>query len=272
MTPPAPTTAEFQGSVLDYYRDHGRKLAWREDTDGYTIYVSEFMLQQTQVSRVQKAFEPFRSRFPDFATLADAPFSEVLSQWRGLGYNRRARYLYDGARTIVDDFGGTLPSDPRVLQSFRGIGPNTAASMACFAYNVPVVFVETNIRRVILHTFFRDMQEVADREVLAVVAATLYRRDPRRWYWALMDYGSELRRQVENPNRRSAHYTKQSRFDGSLRQLRGRVLAIVAEEGWVAEAEVPYRTGFSEEQSRSALEGLERDNLVRRADGTVYPA
>jgi A/G-specific adenine glycosylase len=199
-------------------------MPWREDTSPYAIFVSEIMLQQTQVSRVEKYFAPFRTRFPDFALLAAAPLEELLAAWKGLGYNRRAINMREAARVIVGDYAGKLPADPEELVRLPGIGPNTAGSIAAFAYNIPAVFIETNIRRVFIAEFFPRRDDVHDRELLPLIRAALPRDNPRVWYWALMDYGVSLKSEGRAANRRSRHYARQSGFDGSVRQLRGEIL------------------------------------------------
>jgi A/G-specific adenine glycosylase len=222
--------AAFKKTILSHYRAHGRELPWRRTDDPYEIFVSEVMLQQTQVGRVAEKFGPFIERFPDFAALAAAPLADVLSLWQGLGYNRRALYLKEAARIVAERHGGRLPDSPDKLAELPGIGRYTAGAVAAFAFNRPAVFIETNIRSVFIHHFFSDVAGIPDAEILPLVEATLDRKNPRRWYWALMDYGSMLKDTVENPNRRSTHYTKQSPFAGSDRQIRGAILALLVQE------------------------------------------
>ena len=144
---------EFRKMVLTYYADHGRDLAWRTTTDPYRILVSEIMLQQTQVERVTVKYPAFIAAFPDFPSLAGAPLSDVLAVWQGMGYNRRAISLQKCARRVVEEYDTSLPQDPEVLETFPGIGRATAASICAFAFNMPVIFIETNIRRVFIHFF-----------------------------------------------------------------------------------------------------------------------
>lgn len=218
---------KFCTLVLRFYCDYGRVLPWRENTDPYWILVSEVMLQQTQVPRVLIQFPKFIQKFPTLAALAGAPTSRVLSAWQGLGYNRRALYLKRTAEIIVEHYGGELPCDIEILKRFPGIGPNTAASIVAFAYNMPYPFIETNIRTVFLHHFFPKQEHVSDAQLLPFIAQTLDKKNPRRWYWALMDYGTYLKKTQGNAARRSRHYTKQSKFEGSRRQLRGQILRLL---------------------------------------------
>jgi A/G-specific adenine glycosylase len=199
-------------------------MAWRQTRDPYQILVSEIMLQQTQVGQVNTKFVEFIAAFPDFPALATAPLPTVLAVWQGMGYNRRAIALKTCAEQVMEEYGGCLPADPLRLAELPGIGPATAASVCAFTFNLPVVFIETNIRRVYIHYFFGDRERVADTEILPLVEQTLDRKNPRVWYWALMDIGAALKTTVPNPNRRSRHYTRQAPFEGSDRQLRGMIL------------------------------------------------
>jgi A/G-specific adenine glycosylase len=189
------------------------------------------MLQQTQVLRVLERYGRFLRAFPDPAALAQAPFAEALALWQGLGYNRRCLGLHRAASEIVARFRGRVPRSVEDLESLPGVGRSTACAVAAFAYGTPVVFIETNIRRVFIHWFFPGRKTVHDREILPLVARTMDRRLPGEWYNAMMDYGTWLASRVANPNRRSAHHVRQARFEGSRRQLRGRVLALLVGGG-----------------------------------------
>lgn len=138
-----------QTALLDWYRDSRRDLPWRATRDPYRILVSEIMLQQTQAERVISKYHQFLISFPTLQSLADAPASEVIRAWAGLGYNRRALNLQRACRDVVARFGGTLPADVDDLKSLPGVGPYTAGAVACFAYGADVSFVDTNIRRVL---------------------------------------------------------------------------------------------------------------------------
>ena len=225
----AGSVPEFQQVVWEYYRQHGRQMPWRDDPTPYGVAVSEIMLQQTQVSRVLQKYPVFLAAFPDWQTLAVARLVDVLAVWQGLGYNRRALNLHKLAQSVVGDFGGVLPDDPIVLWKLPGIGPGTAGSIAAFAFNRPVVFIETNIRRVFIHHFFADTSKVADTELLPFIEQALDHANPREWYYALMDYGAHLAVAVPNPNRRSKHYARQPQFEGSDRQIRGAIVRLLLE-------------------------------------------
>jgi A/G-specific adenine glycosylase len=222
----------FNRVLRGHYAAHGRhSLPWRQkQKDGtynaYAILVSEIMLQQTQVSRVVPKYKQFMHLFPLLESLARAPLSEVLIAWSGLGYNRRARYLHEAAKWLV------ALKEPWSLQDLvacKGIGHNTAAAVTVYAYNQPVVFVETNIRAVYIHHFFPNADGVTDQEIVSKLESTLDVRQPRTFYWALMDYGTHLKAHVGNIARHSRHYARQGIFKGSAREIRGLVLRELVE-------------------------------------------
>lgn len=221
----------FQKTIWDFYATHQRNFRWRFCDDPYAIVVSEIMLQQTQTYRVEPKFEQWMLAFPSFEILAQANLRDVLYIWQGLGYNRRGVALHKIAQIIMEEHRGELPADPLILESFPGIGKATAASICAFAFNMPTIFIETNIRAVFIHSFFKDQQEVSDKQLLPLVEQTIDRSNPREWYYALMDYGVHLKKLHKNPSRRSAHHAKQSRFEGSDRQIRGTIVRLLANAG-----------------------------------------
>jgi A/G-specific adenine glycosylase len=261
---------EFLQVLHGYYVSHGRHdLPWRQaEPDGtfdpYRILVSEIMLQQTQVARVIPKFHDFSRQFPSVDALADAPLGDVLVAWQGLGYNRRAKFLWQAAQMVVRDFGGQLPRDQESLEMLPGVGHNTAGAIMAYAFNESAVFVETNIRTVYIHHFFRDESGVADAEILPLLEQTLDAQKPRVFYWALMDYGSFLKQTVGNLSRASTAYARQSKFHGSLRQLRGKALRELAAS---AKTEQELLGALDDERATDVLSSLEREGLVRRAAG-----
>lgn len=233
MTATARDYREFKQTVWDYYHTVKRSMPWRVTSDPYQILVSEVMLQQTQVRRVIPKFETFIRAFPDFSRLQQASFAEVLTLWQGLGYNRRAQYLQRTATMITKngwDTNATFPTDPTKLATLPGIGLNTAAAIIVYTHNLPLVFIETNIRTVYLHHFFPNIEGVEDSSLLEIIEQTLDHDNPREWYWALMDYGTFLKSNHKNPSRRSKHHVTQTAFEGSTRQIRGKILKLLTQE------------------------------------------
>ena len=254
----------FQGTIWQYYKREGRDLPWRKTTDSYQILVSEIMLQQTQVERVIEKYKQFLSAFPDFPSLAQAPLKAVLSVWQGLGYNRRALALRHIAQDVTKTFHGILPSLEDMLVKFPCIGKTTAGAVAAFAFHKPSVFIETNIRRVFIHFFFRDKENVRDTDIFPLIEKTLDTSDPRQWYYALMDYGSMLAKQKQNPNRKSAHYQQQSPFKGSHRQLRGMVLRAIIAQPSVTESMLLKKLNKAPERVREALLQLQKEGFIQK--------
>jgi len=265
---PAPLSVRevrnFRTIVYTHFREHGRDLPWRRTKDPYAILVSEIMLQQTQVARVVGKFEEFMRRFPDVETLASAPLRDVLVVWQGLGYNRRALALKKLAEAVVAELGGDIPRDMQSLTKLPGIGKATAQAILAFAYNQPVVFIETNIRSVFIYHFFSGRTIVLDSELIPLVALTVDAENPRRWYNALMDYGVWLKKQHANPGRSSAHYRKQAPFEGSDRHVRGAILKALATREAYTEEELTIVLPFEPKLVRKNMAQLVREGLIKR--------
>lgn len=254
----------FQKRVREFYTAHGRhNLPWRTTHDPYKILVSEIMLQQTQVERVIPKYKVFLKAFPTIQKLHKASLCDVLKLWSGLGYNRRARMLHSAAQQAVRDYNGALPKTIDELERLSGVGPYTARAVMTFAYNEPVVMIETNIRSVFIHEFFNDKDNIEDAELFPLIEKTLDTKNPREWYAALMDYGSFLKKTMQNPSRRSKHHTKQSTFKGSLREARGKIVRLLF-AGAQTERHLIQKTQCTAMRVQEALEGLATDGLVRK--------
>lgn len=254
----------FLEAIYDHYRKHGRKLPWRETREPYHILVSEIMLQQTQVERVLNKYVQFIAVFPDFSALAEASLKEVLEIWQGLGYNRRALALKECASIVMNNFGGRLPSSRDTLLTFPGIGNATASAICAFAFDQPTILIETNIRRVFIHFFFYGVEYVKDAEIIPLVKDTLDASRPREWYYALMDYGAMLGGQGANPNRRSAHYKRQSPFQGSNRQMRGLILKTLTAGHPLSKRQLSKKLEKTPEKVNAVLAELEREGFIEK--------
>lgn len=216
--------AAFRALVLNAYAEAERSFPWRYSRDPWAILVSEIMLQQTQTGRVVPKYQAFLDTWPNPGSLAQAKTAEILLLWSGLGYNRRALSLQRSAVEVVSRFGGLLPDNEEDLLSLPGVGPYTARAVLAFAWGRPVTLIETNIRSVYLHHFFPGADKVPDSLIAPLVEWTLFREDPRTWYYALMDYGVAIKRDFGNPNKRSAHYSMQTPFADSHRRIRGALI------------------------------------------------
>ena len=250
LTPELRAFVEF---VAKKGRELYRDLPWRRTYDPYAIWISEVMLQQTQVSRVDGRWQRWLERFPTVDALAAAAPSDVLEEWQGLGYNRRALSVHRAAQAI-SEAGGIFPQDPKELVKLPGIGPATAAGIRAFAFNLHGVYLETNVRTVFLHELYPQAEGVPDSELVQLVELTCpasvtnvadavaavtdavvdtaaesdeTELTPRSWYYALLDYGAYLKKTIPNPSRRSKSHVKQSRFEGSHRQKRAELLRVL---------------------------------------------
>lgn len=261
--------AAFQQKVWAYYKAHKRPMPWRKEPAPYFVLVSEMMLQQTQVTRVQQKFAGFIRTFPTIKALAQAPLSDVLAAWSGLGYNRRAKFLWKAAHMIERDFGGEVPRSQRDLTKLPGVGLNTAGAILAYAFNEPAVFIETNIRTAFIHHFFADDTGAVDDETLrGLVASALPVENPREWYWALMDYGTHLKATVGGQLDRVKGYTAQSRFEGSRRQIRGQVLKELLAHNHLTQTELAAL--IADDRLAEVCQALAREGLLIHRQGKWY--
>ena len=259
----APDLGRFIATVWAEGGAHYRDLPWRNLDDPYAVLVSEVMLQQTQVVRVLKHWERFLDLFPTPDALAAADTAFVLEQWQGLGYNRRALALKRTAEQCSKQYGGTLPRTVDELIELPGIGQATAAGVMSFAFNKPSTYIETNVRTVFIHELFADAEVVSDRELKPLVVQTCSQDKPRAWYYALLDYGAHLKQVTVNPSRRSAHYAKQSTFEGSRRQKRAELLRCVLGDPGIARDELFDKLeAFEAEAGRAAVARSDFDAIV----------
>ncbi|MDQ3099016.1 MAG: A/G-specific adenine glycosylase [bacterium] len=259
----------FKQRVWDYYHANKRSFPWRETTDIYFILVSELMLQQTQTDRVVPKYTAFMQIFPTVASLASASLTEVLGMWQGLGYNRRALFLKRLSEEVVGYHSGVVPETVAKLDALPGIGYATACAILTYSRNIPTVFIETNVRTVFIHSFYPDQTEVKDADIEPLVAAAVDNENPREWYYALTDYGVMLKKNVPNPNRKSAHYVKQSSFLGSDRKIRGEIVRLLLDKpSWTVD-DLYASTGTDYARLGKILKGMTKDGLVQ-SDGTYF--
>ena len=217
------------------------------------------MLQQTQVDRVIPYYKNFLKLFPTPQALAKAKLADVLRAWQGLGYNRRAKYLHEAASILVRH----RVSHKVDWEELPGVGPYTAKAVRVFAFNQPEVLIETNIRTVFLHEFFSKKKNITDTQLIRYIVSVSDEKNPRQWYWALMDYGAYLKKTSGNANTRSKHYIKQTKFEGSLRQERGRLLRLLLVS--------PFRLKDSaDEKTKRAIQSLIKDGLVKKEKNSFY--
>lgn len=282
---------ELRARIYLRGRELYRDLPWRHTQDPYQIWVSEAMLQQTQVSRVDGRWQSWLVRFPSVVALAQASSADVLDEWQGLGYNRRALALWRAAQQMVELHGGEVPREARELVALPGIGPATAAGIRAFAFDAPGVYLETNVRSVFLHELYPGEEGVPDRALVPAVEAACpaavanvagcdVPMTPRSWYYALLDYGAYLKQTLPNPSRRSSGHTRQSKFEGSHRQKRAEVVRMLlaartSEPGGLTVADVSRgltevelaagREAIDEAHARVILDELVSEGFCRTA-------
>ncbi len=255
-------------------------MPWRNSKDDknghrdpYKILVSEIMLQQTQVARVIHKYNEWLKVFPTFKTLAQADTKSVLLKWQGLGYNRRALNLKRTAEIITDKHNGKLTpeillDDTKVLP---GLGAYTKGAVLAFAFNVGTPFIETNIRTVFIHHYTeltgkKARGKIEDKKLFPLIEQILPTENPRKWYYALMDYGAYLKQIHPNPSRKSKHHTKQSKFEGSNRQIRSRILKFIL-IGPKSKEEIQKHIHVSDEATQNNLKDLQKEGFINYKNG-----
>ncbi|MCL9813862.1 A/G-specific adenine glycosylase [Natranaeroarchaeum aerophilus] len=286
---------EVRTALIEWYGDDHRSFPWRETTDPYEILVSEIMSQQTQLSRVETAWDSFLERWPTTAALADADRSDVVSFWsdHSLGYNNRARYLHESARQIEDEYGGEFPTDPDELQELQGVGPYTGNAVASFAFNTGNAVVDTNVKRVLYRAF--DVED-DDTQFEAAAAALMPSGESRVWNNAIMELGGVACEKTPScdgagcPWREWCHaygtgdftapdVPTQPSFEGSRRQFRGRVIRVLGEHDELELDELGPRIRvdyvpegeYGREWLCGLLDDLADDELVEIDEGGATP-
>ena len=273
--------SRVRSQLLSWYRAEHRDFPWRHTNDPYAVLVSEVMLQQTQASRAADRFPRFMGRFPTAATLAAAPVADVLAEWIGLGYNRRALALQRAAQAVVDR---GWPVDASALEQLPGVGSYTARAVASLAFGQRVGVVDTNVRRWLVRRFGADPNDGAHLQRLADAlagAGGATAEETSAWTHATMEFGARI---CAAPSARCeecpiAHgcpsrgiagrvpVTRQAAYAGSSRARRGallRMLAATEGNGLPAEA-TRLRLGLDRPTFRALLAGLERDGLLHRS-------
>ncbi len=274
------TTEDLQAALLDWYENNKRDLPWRHTADPYRILVSEVMLQQTQVSRVIPKYRAFLDEFPAAEDLADAPLSDVLKLWSGLGYNRRAKYLKQAAEQVVNEYGGRFPRDPQTLQELPGVGPYTANAVAAFAFNTGGPVFDTNVRRVM----YRFHGKASDSELETFHTSIFPPEKSRTWNNAIMELGSEVcvdgtPRCSNCPWRSECTAWKtqdfdtpevqtQSTFKGSWRFYRAKLLRLLMEHDALPEDRIAEELALPDKYDLDELIAeLVDEQMVTESDG-----
>ncbi len=254
----------FQNMIFDWWKRNKRDLSWRRTHDPYKILVSEVMLQQTQVFRVIPKYSEFIQAYPTVSDLAQASTADILRMWKGMGYNRRALYLKKTAEIITTQFGAEFPDNEEELVKLPGLGTYTARALLVFAFKQNIAAVDINIRKIIIHFFFHDIdqkppviQKVADQLVPA--------RMSWEWHQALMDYGA-----IEMPKLKIKKIRKSDGipFKETNRYFRGRIIDMLR-VGDIGELDLQKKFHKPSKFLSSIIDGLVKDGLVKREKGTI---
>lgn len=250
----------FIQTVLKFYNEEGRHtLLWRKRISSYKILVSEIMLQQTQVERVTPKFKDWMRTYPTLESLGKASLQDILIMWQGLGYQRRAKALYQIAQTYTK-----LPKSFEDLLLLPGVGSYTASAICAFAYNrFSYPMLETNIRTALIHYYHQSKEKIEDKilseDLLRISSHPLVQKvGARTWYYALMDYGAYLKSKNISHNKKSAHYTKQTKYKGSFRELRAKILFAITHK-----EKLPR-----DERNIKALEALLKEGYITKQKNT----
>ncbi len=277
---------EIQRLILAWYSQNKRTLPWRSTKDMYHIVVSELMLQQTQVDRVIPKYHAFLKRFPTIYDLARASAAEVIDEWAGLGYNRRALYLHQFAQTVMKAHNGIIPQEREQLLELPGIGPYTSQAIRCFGFGKDVPVVDINIKRIYSRLFFKG--EGSENELQNVAREIVPTGNGVAWNNALMDFGSLI---CEDKPRcdicpLTAHcsaykagtpekYVKpktQSKFIGSNRYYRSMIIKALRKNNFTLPLKKIKKlkpNDKSEEWFEAVIAGLEKEGLIIKKNGML---
>ena len=221
----------FQKKIFQWWKVNKRDLPWRHTHDPYKILVSEVMLQQTTVSRVLTKYPVFIKAYPTVKDLANASSGDILRIWKGMGYNRRALYLLQTAKTIHEKYYNKFPISEQLLSKLPGLGKYTARAVLVFAFRKDIAMVDTNIRQILTHFFFHDkpqsekiIQELADQ--LVPIGKSW------EWHQAMMDYGAMNASEWRRPERSRRMERKPTPFKETNRYFRGRIIDLLREKSY----------------------------------------
>ncbi|MFW9923541.1 MAG: Fe-S cluster assembly protein HesB [Candidatus Thorarchaeota archaeon] len=255
--------ANFQKKIFSWWEKNKRDLPWRRTVNPYYIMVSEIMLQQTQVSRSIEKYLEFIQTFPSAESLANAKTAEVLKVWSGLGYNRRALWLQEAAQQLIEK--ESFPTTPEELIKLKGIGPYTSRSILIFAFNQDLPTVDTNIRRILIAEGFAQ-ESSTEKELIEIAEKLLPKGQSRDWHNALMDYGALF---LTASKTGIKPLSSQSQFKNSSRYHRGKIVKYLTEKQQATIEDIRKICDLSENDLKTVLDSLEKDNLIKRVKETI---
>lgn len=257
-----------QETVLAWYARHQRDLPWRQTHDPYKILVSEIMLQQTQVPRVIPKYGAFFERFPTMQSLAAASTADVIREWKGLGYNRRALNLQRAIRMVVTDLNSTFPNTVDALQKLPGVGRYTAGAIMNFAFGLDTPAVDTNVR-LFIDLMVPTRKKRTEHDYYQLAQRLMPANKPHSWLHAVMDFTSaELRSKRPKPTKKKST----ERFVGSNRYLRGQILDALRIAPATKEDlfnRIASRIDVPRERFHALLETLEREGFLFKKNAAL---
>jgi A/G-specific adenine glycosylase len=249
---------QFHEKIFSWWNENRREFPWRETTNPYHIMVSEIMLQQTQTSRVVTKYKDFIKQFPTFEKLAKASKADVLSLWSGLGYNRRAIWLQEAAKEVLEL--KEFPKTPEELVKLKGIGPYTARSILIFAFNLDLATVDTNIRRILIAEKFAN-EDTTEKQLFEIATKLVPSGKSRDWHNALMDYGSII---VTARKTGISPTSKQSIFKDSNREKRGQILKYLLEKKEASIDDLEAVLNLKREELEAILDKMVHEGLINK--------
>ena len=262
----------FQEKIFTWWLKNKRDLPWRHTHDPYKIFISEVMLQQTQVLRVLAKYREFIERYPTVTDLSLASTADVLRAWKGMGYNRRALYLKRTAEAVVKKYNGIFPTDEASLRLLPGIGVYTAGAIRVFAYKSDVSMVDTNIRKIITHFFFKGTSQ---KEAVILFVARRLVPEGKSWQWhqALMDYGALVMAKTTTSVRQRGEKKSIVPFKSSDRYFRGKILddlRVKPEKMHALKKRYSSNFSLSDEKIASIFDKLKKDGLIEVTRSIVH--
>jgi A/G-specific adenine glycosylase len=260
---PAEKIRRFQKKIFSFYEKNKRDLPWRKTADPYKILLSEFMLQQTQVTRVVFYYNKWLRKWPTIHALASASLPEVLEMWMGMGYNTRAVNLHRTARKIIADFHGDVLQAMKQYKELPGIGRYTSQAVQIFSTNADLVTVDTNIRRILISEFSLP-SKMPDKLLWSMAEQCLPLGKSRDWHNALMDYGS-LHLTAKKTGIKPK--TRQTHFEGSNRQIRAKILRCLLQKT-MSLSELEKTIKIEQKRLRPILEKMMDENIIIKRNAT----
>ena len=254
----------FHKKLFSWFYINKKDYPWRNTTDPYCIMVSEFMLQQTQTSRVVPKYEAFIQRFPTLESLVNSENVDVLQLWSGLGYNRRALWLKGAAEQI--HLLGSFPRNSKELKKIKGIGDYTSRAILIFAFNDDLATVDTNIRRIFIYEGFAK-EETKEKELFEIAEQLLPENRSREYHSALMDYGNEV---LTSAKTKIKPKTIQSKFKGSTRQHRGNIVKYLTENGSASKNQLVTNCNVPDGEIDRILLKLIKDGLIIKEEEDYF--